>query len=88
MIIDCESLPTELRGETINIVLLDMEVPEQVTLNSDGSYTIFINARQSCDTQKHCLLHATNHILSRDWEKSDVEQIEVEAHKKDHPARI
>ena len=39
--------------EDINVQLLDMDakIPEQLVKNADSSYTIFINARLSRETQ-------------------------------------
>ena len=53
---------------------------EFVTPNSDGSYTIFLNARKSYEMQKEALEHALRHIDNNDFEKTDVQQIEAEAH--------
>ena len=66
-----------------NIVMMNMEygIHEQVTLNRDGSYTIFLNARDSHEQQLLSYYHALSHIEKNDFEKSDVQEIEFEAHK-------
>lgn len=70
--------------EDINVQIIDMDVmiPEQVTRNADGSYTIFLNARL---THEHRLIsyeHAIKHIKSGDFEKENgsVQEIELAAH--------
>lgn len=68
----------------INTQLIDMDVlvSEQISKNSDGSYTIFINARLSHERQIEAYAHALRHIQENDFEKENADQIEVEAHKK------
>lgn len=82
MTLETENLPADLRGESINVILIDMDpgIQEQVNLNPDGSYSIFLNSRLSFDAQRRGFLHAGGHIVRRDWEKSDVQEIEREAH--------
>lgn len=82
MILTAENLPSQLRGESINVILLDMDtgIHEEVNLNRDGSYTIFINSRLSSDTQQSGYAHAIKHILFDDWKLKDVQEIEWEAH--------
>ena len=67
----------------INVVYLNMEygIHEQVTQNHDGSYTIFLNARDSDGMNRFSYYHALSHIVNHDFEKADVQLIEVEAHK-------
>ena len=69
-------------GEVITVAFLDMDpgINEQVTKNSDGSFTIFLNARSSEDQQREGFDHARGHILRNDWEKCSVQQIEAAAH--------
>lgn len=69
---------------TVNVVLMDMEygVHEQLTQNHDGSYTMFLNARDSHETRKESYVHAMGHIMRGDFEKRDVQEIESAAHKK------
>ena len=66
----------------INVIYLNMEhgIHEQVTSNHDGSYTIFLNARDSRAMNVLSYRHALEHILKGDFEKDDVQQIESEAH--------
>lgn len=67
----------------IQIRLLDFstnKVTETVTQNADGSYTIFLNSRMTQERQLESYLHAMRHITDNDFEKTDVQEIESEAH--------
>lgn len=68
--------------EEINIKLLDMDtkIPEHLVKNSDNSYTIFINARLSRESQLKSYYHALSHINGNDFSKNNVQDIELEAH--------
>lgn len=68
--------------DDLNIVFADMDtrIKEQVIYNTDGSYTILLNARHSHDSLKKAFDHALDHIRNNDWEKSDVQLIESRAH--------
>lgn len=62
------------------IILLDMPTNEAVTVNEDGSYTIFINARLNREQQIKSYYHAMNHIAGEDFDKKNVQEIEALAH--------
>lgn len=64
---------------TIHVIDLN-NVHEAVTMNEDGSYSIFINSRLTAERQRYEALHALFHILKNDFEKSDVQEIEARAH--------
>ena len=66
----------------INVIYLNMEygIHEQITQNQDGSYTIFLNARDSDAMNKLSYYHALSHIVNHDFEKHDVQLIEYDAH--------
>lgn len=66
----------------VNTILIDMDVmiPEQVIENPDGTYSIFINARLNHERQIEAYAHAMKHIKKCDFEKTDVNQIEFDAH--------
>ena len=49
---------------------------EAVTLNEDGSYTIFIDRALSREGQQQKFLHALKHILKNDFEKENASLIE------------
>lgn len=57
------------------------EPKEMVTENEDGSFSIFINAKQSQEQQKQSWLHALRHISGNDFRRSDVQSIENENHR-------
>lgn len=67
----------------INVQLIDMDtmIPEQLVKNEDDSYTIFLNARLSRDSQLKYYYHALRHINRDDFCKEDVQKIEFENHK-------
>lgn len=62
------------------IILLDIPTNEAVTVNEDGSYTIFINARLNREQQIKSYYHAMKHITGEDFEKANVQEIEALAH--------
>ncbi len=68
--------------EDINVQLLNMDtkIPEQLVKNNDDSYTIFLNARLSRDSQLESYYHALKHIKENDFEKDNVQDIEMKAH--------
>lgn len=76
--------------EEINVQILDMDtmIPEHLVKNADGSYTILINAKLSQDGQLKAYQHALNHISNGDFEKSDVQNIELQAHELSSVATI
>lgn len=68
--------------EDINVQIMDMDtmVPEHLIKNADDSYTIFLNARLSRDSQLKYYYHALMHITKDDFCKEDVQIIEKETH--------
>ena len=62
------------------VILMDMTVNEVVSVNEDGSYTIFINSRLNYEKQMKSYLHAMKHITGDDFQKDDVQSIEYLAH--------
>lgn len=71
-------------SENINVVVLQMEYGMHgiACLNHDGSITVFLNSRDSHERQMEAYKHEMKHIKRRDFEKHDVQTIELEAHKK------
>ena len=57
------------------------KVHEAVTQNYDGSVTIFLDKNTTLEDQKRRFLHVMKHLSQNDFEKSDVQEIETEAHK-------
>lgn len=51
-----------------------------VVRNEDDSYTILINAKLSDTGQLEAYNHAMKHITNNDFQKSDVQEIEMSAH--------
>lgn len=80
-----ENKPRDLMMYDFNIVLIDMDtmVGESIFKNRDGSFSIFINTRWSAEEQRRCVLHAFDHVRHHDWEKSSVQEIEYEAHRRE-----
>lgn len=62
----------------INTVMVDMptKIKGCVHNNSDGSYTVFINAKLSSKIQQETYIHELNHIRRGDFDKRDVDRIE------------
>lgn len=65
------------------IVDLKSSVPEIVTENPDGSYTVLLNARYSYEQQRESYRHACRHTERHDFEKTEVQEIEKETHSSD-----
>ena len=61
----------------VRFIELGYNVKEAVTQNADGSYTIFIDNRLCKEAQNEAFLHAIKHILDNDFEKADVNKIEL-----------
>lgn len=61
------------------LIDLPPKINEAVTPCLDG-YTIYINRNLSKDKQIKAYLHALHHIMNCDFERSNVQQIESEAH--------
>lgn len=59
----------------------DMTTNEAVTENEDGSYTIFINDNLCEAKKQNKIQHALKHIYGDDFRKSNVQEIECDAHK-------
>lgn len=53
---------------------------EAVTINEDGSATIFLNKNDTKELQQRRFLHAMKHLCGNDFEKSDVQEMEFSAH--------
>lgn len=66
----------------VNIFLVNFSAPgkEMVVHNEDDTYTVLINAKLSQDGQLKAYQHALSHIENKDFEKSDVQDIELKAH--------
>lgn len=74
---------TDYIFEDIGVHLIDMDtaIHEQVVLNEDGSYSIFLNARLNYEARMKAYQHALLHIANDDFYKEDVDDIEATAHR-------
>lgn len=55
------------------------------TVNDDGSFTVFLDPRDSNDMQRHGFVHEIRHIVRGDFDNiydKNVGDIETNAHKK------
>ncbi|CDC47069.1 putative uncharacterized protein [Clostridium sp. CAG:58] len=53
---------------------------EAVTLNEDGSATIFLNRNDTKEMQTKRFWHAIRHLKGDDFEEENVQNIEEKAH--------
>ena len=60
-------------------VSLPYGVNETVTPCLSG-YTVYLNSRLSYEQRKKAFAHALRHIRNKDFDKSDVQSIESNAH--------
>lgn len=58
---------------------------EAVTVNEDGSYSVFLDPQLSPEARKKRYEHALEHIKSLDFEKENVQEIEAQTHKIETP---
>ena len=68
--------------DDIHVYMVKMpdSIREAVTPSFCG-YTIYINQDLSYEQRQKAFVHALKHIQNRDFEKSDVQAIEAEAHR-------
>ena len=55
----------------------------EVVLPCFGGYTVYIDSRLSQEKQIRSYQHALGHIVNQDFEKTDVQKIEKDAHGRD-----
>lgn len=69
--------------DDINVYIIDLPdgINEMVTPCS-GGYTIYIDDKLSPEGRREAYAHALYHITNHDFEKSDVNRIEFEAHQR------
>lgn len=53
---------------------------EAVTMNEDGSATIFLNQNDTKELQQKRFLHAMKHLNGEDFSKENIQEIEHTAH--------
>lgn len=70
--------------DSIYTYIVDMPptVPEMVLPCEDG-FTVYLNARLDYSSRVRAYLHALGHIVNHDWERTDADEIEYEAHMRD-----
>ena len=61
---------------------------EAVTINEDGSYSVFLDLALSYEMQHEKYEHALRHIQNHDFEKENVQEIEAQAHNIAAPAVV
>lgn len=64
----------------VHFIDMDLGIKEQVTANSDGSYSIFLNSRFGYEEHLKSYIHAVTHIINQDFSKEDADKIERAAH--------
>ena len=67
--------------DDIYVYIVDMPTSAaEMIMPCNGGYTIYLNARLSYQDRVKAYLHALGHVERNDFEKADVQQIEMEAH--------
>lgn len=73
-----------------NIYVYQLDLPptvrEMVTPGADDDFTVYINSRLSDSAKAHALAHAVNHCKNEDFNKENVQEIELEAHRRERNA--
>ena len=67
--------------DDVYVYLVDLPVDEAVCPCDAFGYTIYINARLNSESRLRAFQHALRHIRNNDFEKTEVQQIESEAHR-------
>lgn len=71
------------QGYCINVILLEnsLGIPGSVHLNTDDSYTIFIDAKLNNEKQQEVFWHESHHITNGDFHTlGNINAIESNAH--------
>ena len=67
--------------DDIYVYIVDMPTTAaEMIMPCSGGYTIYLNARLSYQDRVKAYLHALGHVERNDFEKADVQKIEMEAH--------
>ncbi len=56
------------------------KVHEAVTPNEDGTFTIFLDKNATMESQRKRFLHVMKHLNAYDFNREDVQEIEMRAH--------
>ena len=76
---DADKLNNPVLTESIGVYFIDMDtsVHEEVHLNEDSSFTIFINSKLNAEAQMLAYQHAIEHIMNDDFSKESADDIEI-----------
>lgn len=67
--------------DDIYVYIVDMPTTAaEMIMPCNGGYTIYLNARLSYQDRVKAYLHALGHVERNDFEKENVQEIEMEAH--------
>lgn len=70
-----------------DVFVHEMDLPTTIEgftrLNEDGSYTIVLNARSAHSRRIRTYDHEVRHIVRNDFDRDDVQEVEVENHAQD-----
>lgn len=82
MKLDAENVPADLRSEDFNVITMNLGegIPERISQNQDGSYTVILNPQYSYEYRMQSMKHAFDHVREHDWEKDDVQEVEYTRH--------
>lgn len=70
--------------DDIYVYVVDMPTTAaEMIMPCTGGYTIYLNAKLSQEERVRAYRHALKHVERNDWDKTDVQQIEYEAHKEE-----
>lgn len=66
----------------INTIEVDLptSISAYVVANCDASFTIVLNARMTYEHKRASYLHELSHIQNGDYDKENVDLIEIHAH--------
>ena len=65
----------------IFVYIVDMPTTAaEMIMPCNGGYTIYLNARLSYQDRVRAYTHALKHVEQNDWNKTNVQEIEAEAH--------
>lgn len=65
----------------VKYLKLPCKVKAVSTENEDGSYTVFLNNKLTYEQNRESYLHELRHIQGNDFDKEDINLIELGAHK-------
>ena len=74
-------IPNEFPNVYVHVINMDTCIHECIRHTPTDDYVVFINARISHEAQMAAYKHALRHIKNHDFEKSDVQEIEFQAHR-------